>query len=55
MFSILKGRTRRQAPRVPEGVRIYAVGDIHGRADLLAEVLDRIAEHAERHPVVRPI
>jgi serine/threonine protein phosphatase 1 len=28
--------------RVPEGVRIYAVGDVHGRADLLASLFDRI-------------
>jgi serine/threonine protein phosphatase 1 len=55
VFGILKGRTRRQAPRVPGGVRIYAVGDIHGRADLLADLLGRIARHAEQYPVVRPI
>jgi serine/threonine protein phosphatase 1 len=29
-------------PSLPEGVCIYAVGDIHGRADLLTDVLDRI-------------
>jgi serine/threonine protein phosphatase 1 len=28
--------------RVPEGMRIYAVGDVHGRADLLADLLRRI-------------
>jgi serine/threonine protein phosphatase 1 len=28
--------------RVPEGIRIYAIGDIHGRLDLLDEVLARI-------------
>jgi diadenosine tetraphosphatase ApaH/serine/threonine PP2A family protein phosphatase len=28
--------------RVPSGVRVYAVGDIHGRADLLEEVLHHI-------------
>ncbi|MBB4312482.1 serine/threonine protein phosphatase 1 [Roseospira marina] len=28
--------------RVPDGVRVYAIGDIHGRADLLDQMLDRI-------------
>lgn len=31
-----------QRPRLPEGVRIYAVGDIHGCADLLEGVFRRI-------------
>ena len=30
------------AAAVPEGVRIYAIGDIHGRADLLDATLKRI-------------
>ena len=30
------------SPRVPDGLRVYAIGDIHGRADLLAEVFERI-------------
>lgn len=30
-------------PRIPEGRRVYAIGDIHGRDDLFAQLLDRIA------------
>lgn len=30
--------------RTPEGERIYAVGDIHGRLDLLDQLLDQIAD-----------
>ena len=30
------------APRVPEGTRIYAIGDVHGRADLLEALLAEI-------------
>lgn len=30
-------------PRLPDGPRVYAVGDIHGRLDLLDDLLDRIA------------
>src|SRR5688572_27114310 len=29
-------------PRVPIGDRVYAIGDVHGRLDLLDEVLERI-------------
>lgn len=32
--------------RIPDGVRVYAIGDIHGRADLFASLLDRIAADA---------
>jgi len=31
---------------VPEGTRVYAVGDIHGRADLLAALHEKLAEDA---------
>lgn len=34
--------------RVPDGVRVYAVGDIHGRYDLLRLLLDRIDEDRAR-------
>ena len=27
-----------RAPRLPDGVRVYAVGDVHGRLDLLTEL-----------------
>src|SRR6202167_1259676 len=33
---------RLRTARVPEGMRVYAFGDIHGRADLLAEMFARI-------------
>ena len=33
---------------VPPGTRVYAIGDIHGRADLLGELVGRIAEDARR-------
>ncbi len=44
-------------PAVPAGARVYAVGDIHGRADLLAELhglilADAAASDAERRVVV---
>ncbi|WP_046865519.1 metallophosphoesterase family protein [Microvirga massiliensis] len=45
---------RKAAPTPPlpfaveDGTRIYAVGDIHGRADLLAEMIDRIRVDMDR-------
>jgi serine/threonine protein phosphatase 1 len=33
---------RRRAPRAPIGQRVYAIGDIHGRADLLDDLLTQI-------------
>jgi serine/threonine protein phosphatase 1 len=35
---------------VPEGQRIYAIGDIHGRADLLAQLDRKIGEDAATAP-----
>lgn len=39
----LRGGSRpKTLPRTPPGVRLYAVGDIHGRADLLLNLLEQI-------------
>jgi serine/threonine protein phosphatase 1 len=35
-------------PNLPEGIRIYAVSDIHGRADLLQDVFAAIDHHLAR-------
>lgn len=51
MLRSLLAKTRKAAPRpsVPDDVRVYAIGDIHGRADLLDDLLARIdADHAAR-------
>jgi serine/threonine protein phosphatase 1 len=45
-----KSRWQGQQPSTPQGVRVYAIGDIHGRADLLAETLTRIDEHLRHDP-----
>ncbi|HEY9078731.1 metallophosphoesterase [Magnetovibrio sp.] len=39
-----------QAPCVPEDTRVYAIGDIHGRLDLLNRLLDIISEDAADAP-----
>lgn len=45
------GEQRAKWASTPPDTRIYAVGDIHGRADLLAETLARIDEDIYRRPV----
>jgi len=42
-------------PSLPEGLRIYAVGDIHGRLDLLDELLSRIDADIASRPTSRPL
>jgi serine/threonine protein phosphatase 1 len=40
----------KERPRVPAGRRVYAIGDVHGRADLLAELLMRIDDDLRSRP-----
>lgn len=42
-------------PKTDSGERIYAIGDIHGRYDLLRLLLDRIGEHAQALPPVQSL
>ena len=42
-------------PSLPPGVRIYAVGDIHGRFDLLDELLARIGDDMSSRPTARSV
>jgi serine/threonine protein phosphatase 1 len=48
-------RIKKRAPKTPEGVRIYVVGDVHGRADLLAQVLASIDADVAVYPAARVI
>lgn len=56
MFSRLKWTraaprsSRAGGPAVPDGAMVYAIGDVHGRHDLLIDLLDRIADDAAAHP-----
>lgn len=52
MLSLFRKRAVAEAPArrtVPEGRRVYAIGDVHGRLDLLDELIARIhADEAAR-------
>ena len=39
----------------PADTRIYAVGDIHGRADLLSEIIARVDDDIRRRPVAHTV
>lgn len=38
---------------IPPGVRVYAIGDVHGRSDLLDRLFAEIGEDVERSPAER--
>ncbi len=42
-------------PQLAEGLRIYAIGDVHGRADLLERLFALIDSDLERRPAKRAI
>ncbi len=54
MKSHLFGATSTR-PTLPPSARIYAVGDIHGRADLLERVFAKIDADLRDHPIANPI
>lgn len=39
-----------RSPRGPAGKRCYAIGDVHGRVDLLVDMLGKIADHDAGRP-----
>jgi serine/threonine protein phosphatase 1 len=42
-------------PSLPEGLRVYAIGDVHGRADLLNQVFNLIDADLENFPPQRSL
>ena len=44
---------RRGPPSAPKGYRAYAVGDVHGRLDLLDQLLAQIEQDVEARPAKR--
>ena len=51
MIALRTQPTRQRKPRIPGGIRIYAIGDIHGRVDLLDELLSRIDADLTTNPI----
>jgi serine/threonine protein phosphatase 1 len=55
VWNLLRSEVRRRAPQLPDGLRIYAVGDVHGRADLLTLLLAAIDADLTAHPAARTL
>src|SRR4249920_2487980 len=51
MIALQTPSSRKKKPRIPAGVRIYAIGDIHGRADLLDQLFNRINADLAANPI----
>jgi serine/threonine protein phosphatase 1 len=49
-----RSRAKRR-PALPQGVRIYAIGDVHGRLDLLDRVMSQIDANLAKAPVGKAI
>ncbi len=50
MKNVFGSRTIKAHPEAPEGMRIYVVGDIHGRLDLLNILHEEICQDASQFP-----
>jgi serine/threonine protein phosphatase 1 len=49
-WKVLRSEALRERPCVPTGRRVYAIGDIHGRADLLSKLFTRIDADLKARP-----
>jgi serine/threonine protein phosphatase 1 len=54
-WNLLRSETVKGRPRIPSGRRVYAVGDIHGRADLLTRLFTRIDEDRKARPIAETV
>jgi serine/threonine protein phosphatase 1 len=54
-FGLQELKVRGRRPALMPGTRIYAIGDIHGRIDLLNHLLALIAEDIALRPTERPL
>lgn len=53
--NLLPGNIRAAEPRVPPGYRVYAIGDVHGRLDLLDDLLKQVESDIEGRGLARNI
>ena len=55
IWNVLASPAQKSKPRIPRDVRIYAIGDIHGRADLLEALLKNIDASLEKFRIKHAI
>ncbi len=54
-WNVLASPVRASRPSIADGVRIYAVGDVHGRADLLRALLAHIDADLAAYPIEQSV
>lgn len=54
-WNLLASPEQEAKPRIPNGMRIYAIGDIHGRVDLLNAVFERIDATLKDFPIKQSV
>ncbi len=54
-WKLLASDVPKAKPCIPTDWRIYAVGDVHGRADLVTELFKRIDRDLSAHPTAKPM
>lgn len=55
MRRMLRSRPKPLPPRVPSGTRVYAIGDVHGRLDLIGDIFARIDADLKADPAPRAL
>lgn len=53
-MNVVSGLGSSNLPSTAKGERIYAIGDIHGRYDLMKHLIGMIEEHAAKQPGSKP-
>src|SRR5262249_29472820 len=48
-------KSRKRLAQIPPGMRVYAIGDVHGRADLLGQLFAEIDADLSAHPAPEAI
>lgn len=51
----VSSQSQGQLAQVPPGLRVYAIGDVHGRADLLTQLFSGIDADMEANPTPRAV
>src|SRR6185312_2976671 len=55
VFEPLRRMPWRRIPQTAPGLRLYAIGDVHGRIDALEEVFMRINADRHERPIARSV
>ena len=55
MWRPFRKATEVNYPKLPSGSRVYAIGDVHGRADLLQETFSKIDRHRDTYPIANAL